>query len=120
MVDVPGFLPEERIGAALRRALCLVLPSRREGYGLVVIEEAARGTPVVVVVRDDNAAVELMENGVNGVIAKSISPTAIASGDRAHARTRPCVPHRGVGWFGRNAARVSLRSSIDSLVRSYT
>ena len=27
------------------RALCLVLPSRREGYGLVVIEAAARGVP---------------------------------------------------------------------------
>ena len=49
VVDVPGFVPEERIDAALRRALCLVLPSRREGYGLVVIEAAARGTPSVVV-----------------------------------------------------------------------
>ena len=46
VVDVPGFVPEERIDAALRRALCLVLPSRREGYGLVVIEAAARGVPV--------------------------------------------------------------------------
>ncbi len=35
--------------APLRRALCLVLPSRREGYGLVVVEAAARGTPSVVV-----------------------------------------------------------------------
>ena len=31
------------VDAALRRALCLVLPSRREGYGLVVVEACAAG-----------------------------------------------------------------------------
>ena len=42
------------------RATCLVLPSSREGYGLVVIEAAAHGTPSVVVAGEDNAAAELV------------------------------------------------------------
>ena len=61
---------------ALARALCLVLPSRREGYGLVVVEAAARGAPVVVVAGPDNAAIELVEEGVNGVVAASAEPDA--------------------------------------------
>jgi glycosyltransferase involved in cell wall biosynthesis len=44
-IDVPGFVAAEVVEDALNRAMCLVLPSRREGYGLIVIEAAARGTP---------------------------------------------------------------------------
>src|SRR6185312_13303529 len=32
VIDVPGFVAVERVEAALASALCLVLPSRREGY----------------------------------------------------------------------------------------
>ena len=60
LIDVPGFVPAAEVDDALARALCLLLPSRREGYGLVVIEAAAQGTPSVVVAGPDNAAVELV------------------------------------------------------------
>src|SRR5215211_5337698 len=36
VIDAPGFVDGAVIDEALGRALCLVLPSRREGYGLVV------------------------------------------------------------------------------------
>ena len=39
----------------------MVLPSRREGYGLVVVEAAARGVPSVA--DPDNAATELVQEG---------------------------------------------------------
>ena len=48
-VSAPGFVEQDVLEQALATALCLVLPSRREGYGLVVIESAARGVPSVVV-----------------------------------------------------------------------
>ena len=41
----------------------MVPPSRREGYGLVVVEAAARGVPSVVVADPDNAATELVQEG---------------------------------------------------------
>ena len=44
-VAVPGFVPEERVRDSIRRSLCLALPSTREGYGLVVVEAAAQGSP---------------------------------------------------------------------------
>ena len=78
-VSAPGFVEQEVLEQALATALCLVLPSRREGYGLVVVEAAARGVPSVVVAGPDNAATELVEEGVNGFIAPSAEPDDLAA-----------------------------------------
>jgi glycosyltransferase involved in cell wall biosynthesis len=120
VVAAPGFVSAEEVDSALRRALCMVLPSRREGYGLVVVEAAARGTPSVVVRAEDNAAVELVDDGENGVIAASASPADLAAaivrvheeGEALRARTRE--------WFSRNARRLSLESSLETVARSYS
>ena len=47
-VCAPGFVATEELERILRRALCLMLPSHREGYGLIVVEAAAAGTPSIV------------------------------------------------------------------------
>jgi glycosyltransferase involved in cell wall biosynthesis len=120
MVDAPGFVDHAEVADALRRALCLVLPSRREGYGLIVVEASAAGTPAIVVREPDNAAVELVEDGVNGVIAASASPEDLAAAIlRVHAgslamRASTCE------WFERNARRLSLESSLETVLASYT
>ena len=44
-ITAPGFVDADEVEDALRRAGCMVLPSRREGYGMIVIEAAAAGTP---------------------------------------------------------------------------
>jgi glycosyltransferase involved in cell wall biosynthesis len=119
VVSAPGFVDGEVVDAALRRALCMVLPSRREGYGLVVVEASARGTPSVVVRAEDNAAIELVDDGENGVVAASASPEDLAAaivrvheqGESLRASTR--------AWFARNARRLSLASSLDTVARSY-
>ena len=86
----------------------MVLPSEREGYGLIVVEASARGTPSVVVRAADNAAVELVDDGQNGVIAESAAPEHLAAAIlRVHEegielRERTCA------WFSRNAIRLSL------------
>jgi glycosyltransferase involved in cell wall biosynthesis len=109
-------VPEERIDAALRRALCLVLPSRREGYGLVVIEAAARGTPSVVIAGKDNAAVELVEEGTNGEVADASQPSVLADAiERVHDAGPP-LRRSTLAWFGENVHRLSLRSSLEILV----
>ncbi len=119
VVDAPGFVPSEEVEHDLSRALCMVLPSSREGYGLVVVEAAAAGTPSVLVRGEDNAATELVEEGVNGFVADSASPA-----DLAEAIVR--VHDSGAGlrastadWFARNARRLSLESSLDRVAASY-
>jgi glycosyltransferase involved in cell wall biosynthesis len=120
VVEAPGFVDVAEVGAALSRASCLVLPSIREGYGLVVIEAAAAGTPSVVARAPDNAAVELIAEGENGVLAASPEPPDLVeaivrvheAGEALRAATR--------AWFEANAARLSLDASLAEVVESYS
>jgi glycosyltransferase involved in cell wall biosynthesis len=118
-VSAPGFAEEETVDAEMRRALCMLLPSRREGYGMVVVEAAARGTPSVVVAGEDNAATELIEEGVNGTIASRAEPEAIAE---AIVRVQDAgleLRESTVTWFARNAERLSLESSLRRVLEIY-
>jgi glycosyltransferase involved in cell wall biosynthesis len=118
-VSAPGFVAEDVLAAALASALCFVLPSQREGYGLVVVESSARGVPSVVVSGPDNAATELVEDGVNGAVARSASADDLA---RAIARVRDGgdeLRASTLDWFRRNAKRLSLESSLQAVLREY-
>ena len=118
MLDVPGFVSAERVESALARALCMVLPSRREGYGMVVIEAAASGTPSVVVAGPDNAAADLVSEGENGYVAPSAAPEDLAAAiERVHADGQ-ALRERTADWFRANATRLSLESSLETVLRA--
>ncbi len=55
--------------AYMKSSKVLVLPSRREGFGMVVLEANACGIPAVVIDYPMNAARDLVENNKNGFIA---------------------------------------------------
>ena len=118
-VSAPGFVDPDTLEHAIASAMCLVLPSRREGYGLVVVEAAARGVPVVVVEGPDNAATELVEEGVNGTFAVSATPADLAAaivrvhrgGSQLRSSTRE--------WFERNVERLSIESSLETVLAAY-
>jgi glycosyltransferase involved in cell wall biosynthesis len=119
VVSAPGFVDDHHLDQALRQAICLVLPSRREGYGLVVVEASANGIPSVVVAGADNAAVELVEEGVNGVIATSTEPGDLAAAIvRAHD-LGPSLRRSTMEWYGANARRLSLDASLAEILRLY-
>jgi glycosyltransferase involved in cell wall biosynthesis len=118
-VEAPGFVSPERVHGAIARALCLLLPSSREGYGLVIAEAASLGTPSVVVAGPDNAAAELVEDGVNGIVARSASPEDLAQAILdAHERGAE-LRASTKAWFDRNASRLSIETSIDRVVSAY-
>jgi glycosyltransferase involved in cell wall biosynthesis len=119
VVRVHGFVDSDTVDRALRRALCMALPSRREGYGLVVIEAASVGTPSVVVADPDNAAVELVDDGVNGVVAPSASADDLAAAILRVRDAGPALRESTAAWFAANAPRLSLDSSLREVVRSY-
>jgi glycosyltransferase involved in cell wall biosynthesis len=119
VVEAPGFVSSEQVDEALASALCMLLPSRREGYGMVVVESAARGTPSVVVREPDNAAVELVEDGVNGFVAATAAPEDLAAAIVKVWEAGPELRASTADWFARNAQRLSLKSSLDVVAAGY-
>ncbi len=118
-IEAPGFVASGRVEAALGEALCMLLPSRREGYGLIVVEAAARGTPSRVSAGEDNAATELVQDGVNGVIVQRPDPEAIAAAIARIHEAGPAMRHSTARWFAENAQRLSLQSSLRRVLQSY-
>jgi glycosyltransferase involved in cell wall biosynthesis len=120
IVSLPGFVPSSDVREAIARSLCVVQPSSREGYGMVVVEAAALGAPAIVIEGEDNAATELIESGHNGFIARVPEANVLAeeivhcwrAGETLRAATRE--------WYGRNAIRLSLGRSLDEVVNGYT
>jgi glycosyltransferase involved in cell wall biosynthesis len=119
VVEAPGFVEETRVEQALASSLCLVLPSRREGYGLVLLEAMAKGTPVIVVSGPDNAAAELVVDGRNGFVAASASAEDIAGAIVRARSAGQALRESTLVWFESNAGRLSLEGSLEAVVSSY-
>src|SRR4051794_13034198 len=119
IVSAPGFVTGAEVEDALASSLCMVLPSRREGYGMIVVEAASLGVPSVVVNHPDNAAVELVEDGVNGVVAVSAEPRALADAILRVRAAGPALRASTAAWFAANAKRLSLEDSLTRVVDAY-
>ena len=77
-VSFTGFLEDyQDVIAHMKSSKVLVLPSVREGFGMVVLEANACGLPVVVVDHPMNAAKDLIIPGENGFIAE-VSENSLA------------------------------------------
>ena len=118
-ISAPGFVDAAVLEEAIASALCLALPSRREGYGLVVVEAAAQGVPVVVVEGTDNAATELVEEGVNGAVSPSAEPRDLAAAIVRIHNAGPALRNSAAEWFRRNAERLSFESSFERVRKAY-
>jgi glycosyltransferase involved in cell wall biosynthesis len=55
-----------------------VMPSIREGFGMVVLEAMAASTPVIIARSKMNAALELVDHESTGLIVEPGNPDAIA------------------------------------------
>jgi glycosyltransferase involved in cell wall biosynthesis len=118
-VELPGRAPAEQVRAGLAAAACMLLPSAREGYGLVVVEAVALGTPAVVVDSPDNAATELIEPGVNGFIAASADPEQVAA--RLLEAIDAGLPLRRstLRWYREHERELSIESSLTAVEEAY-
>jgi glycosyltransferase involved in cell wall biosynthesis len=118
-ITAPGFVDAEAIEQALGHALCMLLPSRREGYGMVVVEAAARGTPSVLVAGEDNAATELIEEGINGFVASAADAATIAEAIVRVHEAGIALRESTAAWFTANARRLSLEHSLKQVLAVY-
>jgi glycosyltransferase involved in cell wall biosynthesis len=119
IVSAPGFVASDEVHQAIRRACCLILPSRREGYGLVVVEASAAGTPSIVARGPDNAAIELIEEEVNGLIAPSAAPADLAAAIVAVVHAGASMRSSTREWYARNSERLSLERSLEQVLATY-
>lgn len=79
-VTILNPLPEAKdVYAYMKKAKVFVLPSAREGFGIVALEALGCGTPVVTTNAQSNAAKDLIEDGKTGSIVE-LTPQALAYG----------------------------------------
>lgn len=119
-IEVRGRVSGGEVERALEAASCLIHPSEREGYGLVVVEACVCGTPAVVVEGPDNASAELIEPGTNGFVAASAEPEELAKAIAACVSGGAKLRSRTLAWYGANRERLSLQSSLDAIEALYT
>lgn len=68
LVEFAGTFDDgDQVMAALRSTRVLALPSVREGFGIIGLEAAAHGVPMVTVDHERNAARHLVNHGVTGL-----------------------------------------------------
>ena len=119
VITAPGFVDERELARLMRSAACLVCASRREGYGMVVAEAAAAGTPAVVVAAPESAAPELVEEGVNGRVVPDAGAEALAAGIVAVVREGEALRRSTAAWFERHREEMSMAGSIAIVQQTY-
>jgi glycosyltransferase involved in cell wall biosynthesis len=88
-VRFAGSVSDAELDRAIRESLALILPSRREGWGLAVTEAASRGTPYIAY---DIPAVREQHEALRGGLLVIPGPAALADAieellrDPAHAQ----------------------------------
>jgi len=80
-VTFTGYVPEDEKGAHFRLADRFVMPSEGEGFGLVLLEALACGTPVIAGTRDGGR--EAVADGEFGVLVDPRDPEALVHAIRA-------------------------------------
>ena len=96
-----GYLNRRDLAEAFRQADCLVLPSRHDSFGRVVVEALATGLPVLV--SEHVGAREVVEKGSTGWVVSAEDVDALAD------RMRWCIEHPDEVRAMRDAAIESAR-----------
>lgn len=116
-VDVLGFVSDDDLQNLLSRAACLLAPSRREGYGIVVVDAMAKGTPVVTAGFPENLAVDHVEPA-NGRVAdptpESLAKAVVEVINAGTSLRRSCVE-----WYVSHHETKTVRRSTGQMVAWY-
>ncbi|WP_042691075.1 glycosyltransferase family 4 protein [Thermococcus nautili] len=114
-VTFTGFLKDYRDVIALMKASrVFAFPSRREGFGMVVLEAMASGLPVVTVEHTMNASMHLVENGKTGFVVPINEESFARALMLAHENSA-----RLGGIAGRKAERYDWNEVVEGLLAVY-
>ena len=118
-IDLPGFVSADELAEYVADATVLLHPSRREGFGMVVVEAAARATPAVVVVDEENAAADLVTDGVNGYRASSATAADLAAAVVGVVSGGTGLRQSTTEWFSAFLAEGTMRSSAARILAMF-
>ena len=96
-----GFVPREDLPQFYGIADLLILPSRREVWGLVINEAMACGVPVLTT-EAVGAAPDMIQDGVNGYVVPPRDPRALRDALTRHFSDQ--TDHAAMGEAARTAA----------------
>ncbi|MEM3555944.1 MAG: glycosyltransferase family 4 protein [Candidatus Micrarchaeia archaeon] len=97
-IEFHNFLKKhEEVFSYLKSSRVLAIPSSREGFGMIAVEANACGLPVLTVESPNNAAKELVREGVNGKVVP-LSENAVADGIEQLLGKRVKIKLDNYGW----------------------
>jgi len=117
-VRFPGKVPDNELDELIAGSSCVVVASVREGYGLMVVEAAAAGTPSIVAANPENAAVEHIVQGVNGFVVDPTS-AALAQGIIAAVAAGDSLRQSTIDWYRQRADSMSMNRAAAEVVEIY-
>jgi glycosyltransferase involved in cell wall biosynthesis len=118
-IEVPGRVDHDELMQRIASASCLLHPSEREGYGLVVVEAVSLGTPAIVVRGSENAATELVEDGVNGFVVETADADAMANSIVRAIEGGSGLRASALDWYRERRDRLSIEKSLAEVEASY-
>jgi glycosyltransferase involved in cell wall biosynthesis len=116
IVDFPGFVSDEELEQLIVGATCVVVPSRREGYGFMPVDSMSKGTPVVTTGFEENLAVDNIEPGRNGFVASPPIPETIAEAIIAVLTAGIPLRQTTLDWYRNHAPTKSVDCSVRQMV----
>ncbi|NVN98846.1 MAG: glycosyltransferase family 4 protein [Geobacteraceae bacterium] len=112
MVVFTGFVSEEEKTDHYRLADAYVMPSRGEGFGIVLLEAMACGIPTVASVADGSR--EALRDGFLGTLVDPDKPEEIIAGIKKALKTGRAVPE-GLDYFSEANFKSRINRVVDSL-----
>ena len=119
VVDLPGFVSDEKLAQLIAGAACVVVPSRREGYGFMPVDSMAKGTPVVTTGFEENLAVDNIDPGRNGFVVTPPTPEGIAEAIVAVLAAGPRLRDTTLEWYRWQAPTKTVDCSVRQMVRKH-
>jgi len=112
-----GFVPPHELGPYYERAAVVVVPSRREGYGMVAREAMAHGRPVVATAV--GGLVDAVEDGVTGILVPAADVDALRDALRGLLGDAGLRARLGRAAATRARESFSRAAEVDALLVAY-
>jgi len=111
-----GFVEYLELQRLMAGAACIVIPSRREGYGLVLVEASGFGTPAAVAGFEENLARDNIEPGSNGYVAVPPTPERLAEVIVKIVDDGMALRRSAMKWYRETAPGRTMGHSVDTAI----